>query len=64
MKDAPERDRPKDANVLSVKILKSVRDGNIVFSSRVDTITVKNGKKAGVPVARMFELDDAGKMRV
>ena len=27
-------------------------------------ITMKNGKKAEIPVAGMFELDDAGKIRV
>ena len=32
--------------------------------ARIDTITMKNGKKAEIPVAGMFELDDAGKIRV
>ena len=54
----------KDASALSVKILKSVHEGNLVFNSRVDTITKKNGKQAELPVAGMFELDDAGKIRV
>jgi len=34
------------------------------FDSRVDTITTKSGKKADVPVAGMFELDDTGKIKV
>jgi limonene-1,2-epoxide hydrolase len=54
----------KDASSFSVKILKSVHDGNVVFNSRVDTITMKSGKTAEVPVAGMFELDDAGKIRL
>jgi limonene-1,2-epoxide hydrolase len=54
----------KDAISFSVKILKSAHDGNVVFNSRVDTITMKSGKKAEVPVAGMFELDDAGKIRL
>ncbi len=54
----------KDTSALSVKILKSVHEGNLVFNSRVDTITKKNGKKAELPVAGVFELDDAGKIRV
>jgi limonene-1,2-epoxide hydrolase len=54
----------KDASAFSVVILKSVHEGNVVFNSRVDTLTMKNGKKADIPVAGMFELDDAGKIRV
>lgn len=54
----------KGASAFGVKILKSVHEGNVVFNSRVDTITMKNGKKAEVPVAGMFELDDAGKIKV
>jgi limonene-1,2-epoxide hydrolase len=54
----------KDMSAFSVKILKSLHEGNVVFDSRVDTITMKSGKKAEVPVAGMFELDDAGKIKV
>ena len=54
----------KDMSAFSVKILKSLHEGNVVFDSRVDTITMKSGKKAEVPVAGMFELDDAGKVKV
>src|SRR3984893_3642051 len=54
----------KDMSAFSVKILKSLHEGNVVFDSRVDTRTTKSGKKAGVPVAGMFELDDAGKIKV
>ncbi len=54
----------KDASAFSAKILKSVHDGNTVFNERVDTIVMKNGKKADVPVAGMFELNDAGKIKV
>mgnify|MGYP001399083919 CR=1 FL=1 len=54
----------KDMSAFSVKILKSLHEGNVVFDSRVDTITTKSGKKADVPVAGMFELDDAGKIKV
>src|ERR1700682_461173 len=41
----------KDTSAFSVNILKSVHEGNVVFNSRVDTITKKNGKKAEIPVA-------------
>jgi len=54
----------KDMSAFSVKILKSLHGGNVVFDSRVDTITMKSGKKAEVAVAGMFELDDAGKVKV
>lgn len=54
----------KDASAFSVKILKSAHEGNFVFNSRVDTITMKDGKKAEIPVAGMFELDGAGKIKV
>ena len=54
----------KDASAFSAKILKSVHDVNTVFNSRLDTIVMKNGKKADVPVAGMFELNDAGKIKV
>ena len=52
----------KDVSAFSVVILKSLHEGNVVFNSRVDTITMKNGKKAEIPVAGMFELNDAGKI--
>ena len=48
----------KDMSAFNVKILKSLHEGNLVFDSRVDSITTKSGKKAEVPVAGMFELDD------
>jgi Limonene-1,2-epoxide hydrolase catalytic domain len=53
----------KDASGFNVKILKSVHEGNVGFHSRVDTVTMKNGKKAEVPVAGMFELDNAARSR-
>jgi limonene-1,2-epoxide hydrolase len=54
----------KDTSAFSVKILRSAHDGNVVFNERVDTIVMKNGKKAEIPVAGMFELDAAGKIKV
>jgi limonene-1,2-epoxide hydrolase len=54
----------KDTATFGVKVLKSVHEGNVVFNSRIDSITMKNGKKADIPVAGMFELDDAGKIKV
>jgi len=54
----------KDASAFSAKILKSVHDGNVVFNERVDTIVMKSGKKADIPVAGMFELNDSGKIKV
>ena len=54
----------KDTSAFSVKILRSAHDGNVVFNERVDTIVMKNGKKAEIPVAGMFELNDAGKIKV
>jgi limonene-1,2-epoxide hydrolase len=54
----------KDMSAFNVKILKSLHEGNVVFDSRVDTITMKSGKNAEVPVAGMFELDEAGKIKV
>jgi len=42
----------KDMSAFSVKILKSLHEGNVVFDSRVDTITMKSGKKAEVPDRR------------
>ena len=37
----------KDMSAFNVKILKSLHEGNVVFDSRVDTITTKSGKKPG-----------------
>jgi limonene-1,2-epoxide hydrolase len=54
----------KDTSTFTAKILKSAHDGNVVFNERVDTIVMKNGKKADIPVAGMFELNDAGKIKV
>jgi limonene-1,2-epoxide hydrolase len=51
-------------SAFSAKILKSTHDGNVVFNERVDTLVMKNGKKADVRVAGMFELNDAGKIKV
>ncbi len=54
----------KDASTFSAKILKTAHVDNVVFNERVDTIVMKNGKKADIPVAGMFELNDAGKIKV
>ena len=54
----------KDTVTFGAKILKSAHEGNVVFNARVDSIAMKNGKKADVPVAGMFELDDAGKIKL
>ena len=54
----------KDTATFAVKILKNAHEGNVVFNARIDSITMKNGKKADIPVAGMFELDDAGKIKV
>jgi limonene-1,2-epoxide hydrolase len=54
----------KDTSTFTAKILRSAHDGNVVFNERVDTIIMKNGKKADIPVAGMFELNDAGKIKV
>jgi limonene-1,2-epoxide hydrolase len=54
----------KDVSAFSAKILKSTHDGNVVFNERVDTLVMKNGKKADVRVAGLFELNDAGKIKV
>jgi limonene-1,2-epoxide hydrolase len=51
-------------SAFSAKILKSTHDGNVVFNERVDTLVMKNGKKADVRIAEMFELNDAGKIKV
>ena len=52
----------KDTAGFEVKILKSAHQGNLVFNERVDTIRMKNGKSAAIPVAGVFELNDAGKI--
>ena len=52
----------KDTSAFEVKILKSAQQGNLVFNERVDTIRMKNGKSAAIPVAGVFELNDAGKI--
>jgi limonene-1,2-epoxide hydrolase len=54
----------KDASGFGAKILKTVHVGNTVINERVDTIKMKNGKSADVPVAGVFELNDAGKIAV
>lgn len=53
----------KDTSSFGVKILKSLHDGNTVINERVDTIKMK-GKSAEIPVAGVFELNDAGKIAV
>jgi limonene-1,2-epoxide hydrolase len=52
----------KDTTSFDAKILKSAHQGNLVFNERIDTIRMKNGKTASVPVAGVFELTDAGKI--
>lgn len=54
----------KDTVTFGVKILKSAHEGNVVFNSRIDSIAMKSGKKADIPVPGMFELDNAGKIKV
>lgn len=54
----------KDSSSFSAKILKQVHVDNTVFNERVDTIAMKNGKSAAIPVAGMFEIDNAGKIKV
>ena len=54
----------KDASSFAAKILRSAHDGNVVFNERVDTIVMKNGKKADIPVAGMFELTEGGKIKI
>lgn len=54
----------KDMSSFGVKILKTAHVGNTVFNERVDTANMKNGKKADIPVAGVFELNDAGKITV
>jgi limonene-1,2-epoxide hydrolase len=52
----------KDTVSFDAKIVKSAHEGNLVLNERVDTIRMKNGKTAAVPVAGVFELNDAGKI--
>ena len=54
----------KDSAKFEAKILKTVHVGNTVFDERVDTIVMKSGKSASIPVAGMFEINDAGKIAV
>jgi len=54
----------KDSTSFSAKILRSQCVGNVVFNERVDTIAMKSGKSAAIPVAGMFELDSNGKIKV
>ncbi len=54
----------KDATSFSAKILRTVHEGNVVCNERVDTIVMKNGKKAEIPVAGMFEMDNSGKIKI
>ncbi len=54
----------KDTDTFSAEIKRTVHEGNVVFNERVDTIVMKNGKKAAIPVAGMFEMNDAGKIKV
>jgi limonene-1,2-epoxide hydrolase len=54
----------KDSTKFEAKILKTVHVGNTVFDERVDTIVMKSGKSASIPVAGMFEINDAGKIAV
>jgi len=44
------------------EILNQVVAGNIVFNERIDTFE-NEGKKTAAPVAGVFELDDAGKIK-
>ena len=54
----------KDASAFSAKIFRSAHNGNVVFNERIDTIEMKNGKKADIPVAGVFELSEGGKIKV
>jgi limonene-1,2-epoxide hydrolase len=54
----------KDSASFSAKILRTLSGGNVLFNERVDTITMKSGKSAAIPVAGMFELDNNGKIKV
>ena len=52
----------KDMSAFEAKVSKTVHAGNVVINERVDTVRMKNGKKADVPVVGVFELNDAGKI--
>ena len=54
----------KDSAAFTAKISRTVSVGNVVCNERVDTITMKNGKSAAIPVAGMFEIDGSGKIKV
>jgi limonene-1,2-epoxide hydrolase len=54
----------KDTASFSAKILRVVHAGNVVVNERVDTVLMKNGKKVELPVAGVFEINDAGKVQV
>jgi limonene-1,2-epoxide hydrolase len=36
----------------------------VIFHERVDIIVMEDGRKVDIPVAGMFELNDAGKIKV
>ncbi len=61
---AMTHDFMKDKSAFSAEIVKTVHDGNVVFNERVDEIVMENGKKVDVPVVGMFELNEAGKIKV
>jgi limonene-1,2-epoxide hydrolase len=54
----------KDMTSFDVKLLKTLHVGNVLVNERVDTVVMKNGKKAAIPVVGVFELNDAGKITV
>ena len=54
----------KDSSGFSAKIVRSAHVGNTVFNERLDTLKMKSGKSADVPVAGVFELNDSGKIIV
>jgi limonene-1,2-epoxide hydrolase len=52
----------KDTTRFEAKILKTVHVGNTLMNERVDTLAMKSGKTAVVPVVGVFEFNDAGKI--
>jgi len=54
----------KDTSSFTAKILRVVHAGNVVVNERVDTVIMKNGKKVELPVAGVFEINDAGKIQI
>jgi limonene-1,2-epoxide hydrolase len=54
----------KDTTSFNVKILRTLSGGNVLFNERVDTITMKSGKSAAIPVAGVFEIDNNGKIKI